>query len=96
MGLDVLNKEKLVADNVSDVLESRRDKWKLSIKRKHGHMFVEWGQESIRFTKAEIQKIHLHSFHANVQKLYNLLKRAHPEEVSADTRRTLEEMADAC
>lgn len=95
LGLDVLDNERLVADNVSNVLESRRDKWKLPIKRKHGHMFVEWGQESIRFTKAELQKLHLHLFHANVQKLYNLLKRARPEEVTADTRRTLEEIADA-
>ena len=96
LGLDLLDREGLVADNVENVLDSRRDHWKMPITRKHGHMFVEWGRQDIRFTKAELQKLHLHFFHANAQKLFNLLKRARPDSVNSDTRNALEEIAKAC
>lgn len=53
LGLDILDREPLVADNVANILDSRRDHWQLPIPRKYGHMFVEWGRPDIRFTKAE-------------------------------------------
>lgn len=96
LGLNILGREKFVADNVKDVLENRRDNWQLPIRRKCGHMFVEWGPCDVRFSRSELQKLHLHFFHANVQKLYNLLKRARPDELNADTKKMLEEIAEAC
>lgn len=59
-------------------------------------MFIVWGLESVRFTKTELQKLQLHFFHPNVQKLHNLLRKARQDEVYAKTRRTLEEIADSC
>ena len=91
-----MDREAMVPDDVKNTLVGRRDKWQLLITRKHGHMFVEWGEQEICYTKAELQKLHLHSFHPSVTKLYNLLKRARPQEVNAETRRVLEEIADAC
>lgn len=96
LGLDILDREKLVADNVKNVLDSRRDNWQLPIRRKCRHMFFEWGPYDVRFTRSELQKLHLHFFHANVQKLYNLIKRARPDEVNADTKKMLEEITEAC
>ena len=59
-------------------------------------MFVEWNQEQICFSCAELQKLHLHLFQLNVTKLYNLLKRARPQEVNSSTKKVLEEIAEAC
>lgn len=96
IGLDLLHQEYLVPDNVENVLISRRDKWHLPITRRHGQIFISWGPKSIRFKKTELKRLHLQLFHPNVQKLYNLLKCARPDEVNADTRRTLEEIENSC
>lgn len=40
IGLDILDKEGLVAENVDNVLESRLYGWKIAIIRHHGHMYI--------------------------------------------------------
>lgn len=49
LGLDIMDKESLVADNVLNVLDCRSSSWKLPIQRKYNHMFVCWGPQSIGF-----------------------------------------------
>lgn len=41
VGLDILDREGMVPDNYDNFVDSRRDKWKIIIMRKHGHIFVE-------------------------------------------------------
>ena len=96
MGLDVLDREGIVLDNVEIILDSRSDNWKHPIIRKHGHMFVNWNEEEVCYTKAELQKLHLHLFHPNVTKLYNIIKRVRPDDATPETKSVLEEIADAC
>lgn len=86
----------LVADNDPNVLDSCRDNWTLLIVRKHGDTFIERAPASVRFTKSELQKLHLHFFHPNFQKLYNVRKEAIPNEFDVGTKSTLEEIAKAC
>lgn len=96
VGLDILDRECRVPDNVDNFEISRRDNCRILITRKHGHMFIVWDAAAVRFSKAELQKLHIHFFHPNVQKLYNLLKRARPDDVGADTKTALEEIAASC
>lgn len=86
----------MVPDNADNILDNRSARWKLPITRKHGHMFLEWDANEVHYTQAELQKLHLHFFHPNVTKLYNFLNRARPQEMSMDTRISLEEIAEAC
>jgi hypothetical protein len=51
IGLEVLDRECLVADNVENKLRS--------ITRKYGHLYIEWTQSDILYSKGDIQKLHL-------------------------------------
>lgn len=91
LGIDLLDRERLVADNVENVLHSRRAGWKMPVIRRGatdgrgGHMYLLWDCSQLCFTKGELKKLHLHFFHPSSRKLYNLLKRAEPEHCTAET-----------
>jgi hypothetical protein len=59
IGLEVLDRECLVADNVENKLRSTKHGWSLSITRKYGHLYIEWTQSDILYSKGDIQKLHL-------------------------------------
>lgn len=59
---------------------------------KLGHMFVEWPSDMILFTHKELKKLHLSFFHPTAQKLYELVRRARPEDTSNDTKVVLEDI----
>lgn len=96
IGLEVLDQNQLVADNLDNELVSKRGKWSLPITRKNGHLFVEWDFAEILYTKSELRKLHLHFYHPSVNKLYNLIRRAKPEDATSETKQLLEDIAKAC
>lgn len=96
LGIDVLDREQLVTDNVDNVLRSRRYGWEMPIIRRNGHLYVVWNYSQVVYTRSELKKLHLHFFHPSARKLYNLLKRADPSSVSSDTLRLLETISSAC
>lgn len=96
LGLDLLDKYDLVADNVDNVLRSKVFGWTVPMKRAHGHMFVQWDLREILYTRAELERLHLHFFHPSVQKLLNLLKRGTPNRVDKDTSRIIKEIVEKC
>ena len=96
LGLDILDKHHLVADNVENKLRSRTLGWSIPISRRRGHLYIDWRLKEALFTRSELNKLHRHFWHPSSAKLYNLLKRTHPEETNEDTRRTLEEIQKAC
>lgn len=96
LGLDVLDKEKLIVDNVENAVYSKKFKWSIPVTRKEGHLFLTWKFASILFTKPELRKLHLHFFHPSQDKLFNLIKRAHPRHATPQTRSFLAEISKAC
>ena len=96
VGLDVMDREQLIADNCQNLLVSKRKNWSLPISRKHGHMFVEWDASSILFTEAELSKLHLHFYHPSVDKMMKLLRRARPSETTPETQKLLQKISDNC
>lgn len=96
IGLDVLDKANIYVDNVHNRLVHGSGKWFLPLERKRGHLFLPWTTASILFTRKELQKLHEHFFHPSAEKLYNLVKRARPQELSPQTRQTLDDISRAC
>ena len=95
LGLDVLDREQLVADNVLNQLQCHHRGWSIPISRKHGHMYVTWNISKSYYTRAELRKIHKHFWHPSSEKLFNLLKRIDPN-TTADTLKVLKEIQTAC
>ena len=96
IGIDTLDKFKLVADNVRNILECRTQQWSLPITRLHGHMYITWDPCTVLFTRNELKRIHKHMWHPSASKLYNILKRTHPKDTTCDTLKILEEISAAC
>ena len=67
----------------------------MNLDRKFGHMFLMW-PEHILFTTAELTRMHKHFYHPSANKLFNLLKRAVPEEATSETLRVLKEISGRC
>ena len=96
LGLEFLKKERFKLDLVDDVHEHKSEGWRIPMVLKLVHVFIEWPLGIILFTRSELRKLHLSFFNASAQKLYELVKRARPEDISSDTKVVLEEISKAC
>lgn len=96
LGLDLLDKHKLVADNVDKVLVNKISGWSVPITRAHGHLFIRWDLREVMYTRTELERLHLHFFHPSVQKLLALLKRGTPDRVKPDTPKIIQDIVDKC
>jgi hypothetical protein len=96
IGLEVLDRECLVADNVENKLRSTKHGWSLPITRKYCHLYLEWTQSDILYSKGDIQKLHLQFYHPSADKLFQLIQRASPEESTSETKTLIEDNSKAC
>ena len=96
IGLEVLDRERLIPDNVANKLRSLEDGWSLPITRKYGHLYVEWDFPKIWFSKEQIRKLHLQFYHPSADKLFRLIQRAKPGEATSETKKMLEDINRAC
>lgn len=62
IGLDLLEEHGMILDFSTKVISNRQRNWKLPMKFKNGHIFIEWGPKEVCLTKAELQRLHLHFF----------------------------------
>lgn len=94
LGLDVLDREQLVPDNVENLLESRLYGWAIPIIRSFGHMYITLDVDKIMFTRTELYKLHRHFHHPSTGKLMALLKRSKLKDVDNNTRKLLEDISN--
>ncbi|PXF47155.1 hypothetical protein BWQ96_03097 [Gracilariopsis chorda] len=92
----------------SDTLRSKLEGWTQRLTRQNlywtldlealqtTNSFLAYAYAWALFTLPELRHLHYHFFHPTTQKLYNLIKRAHPEHLTPTTRKTLEDILRAC
>lgn len=110
LGMDVLDREELVADTVFNRLARRSvstqedgatvyvDEWFISLVRsKSGHVYVPFNYASRNyFTRTQLEKLHQQFFHPSATRLFNLLKRARPEDATPETLDILRDISKRC
>ena len=97
LGLDNLDKFGLYLDTVKNKLVCPRLDWSMELIRKLGHVYLEWkSSDTILFTRSELTKLHRNFYHPGVDKLMQLIKQARPSEFNEETRKSLQEISDAC
>lgn len=97
IGLAVLDRYSFQILSVYNELECVREKWRVSVERKHGLIYWDWPDTAETFfTRPQLERLHRHLLHPSTRKLYNLLRRAKPEELSSDTMKTLDEIRRTC
>lgn len=69
--------------------------WKMKIIRDQGHLWIKWPSR-VNYTEAQLRKLHRHFMHPSASKLYALLKKIDPTELSKDTLKTLKEIQLHC
>eukprot|EP00171_Calliarthron_tuberculosum_P023580 IDg23580t1 len=70
--------------------------WQVPTKRKLGHIFLEWGENKIMFTKTELQRLHRAFYHPSDEKLLNLMRRAKPKQAETHDAKLLKEISKKC
>ena len=90
------DREELLGDNLENRQIFKRENWIMPIIRKHVHLYVDWVENNVYFSKTELRKMLLNFYRPSVWKLYNLLKEAEPSETDNKTKAILEEITKAC
>lgn len=107
LGLDTLDRHRIQALTITNKLQhvaSESDpsdrSWVVDLVRHDGHIFLPFvpvsAENSIFYTRQQLQKLHRSLYHPSAQKLYDLLKRADPDGLDSDTRRVLQDISRAC
>lgn len=96
IGLDVLKAHSLLVNYVENVLEFRELNVRRPLTYKREHVFLEWDQKSILFTREELTRLHLHFMHPAADKLFQLIRRAKPESATTSVKQIISEISSAC
>ena len=111
IGLDILDKNGLMIDNINNKLAKRKqllrngityymEEWYLPLFRSassHLHtMMHPLHNHSILFTTGELNRLHRQFFHPAPTKLFNLLKRTHPSQADPETLKILNDITNRC
>lgn len=110
LGMDVLDRESVTPCTVSNRLVKRTvmkrkegtplyfDEWSIPLSRsKSGHLYAEMHfPPSMYFTRSQLLKLNSNFCHPSSQKLFNLLRRARPEEATPETLKVLEDLSKRC
>ena len=97
LGLDVMDRFGLYLNTVENKLVCPTFGWKMDVRRKLGHVYLEWNErDRIVFTRAELTKLYRNFYHPGVENLMNLIKQVRPSEFNAETSKILQGISDAC
>ena len=95
LGLENMMHYKMVLDVDEKTLYSKLQGWKLDLRIKYGHLYLEWDVGTL-FTKTELRKVHNHFYHPEPDRLYALFKRADPSSASPQLMSDLEKLNAVC
>jgi hypothetical protein len=95
LGMDFLNKHRVIVDVTRNVLIHRQSNASQPLARKHGHVYIEW-DSNILFTHGELVKLHKNFFHPTVNNLMDLFKCANIQDLPVDARESLEDITARC
>lgn len=90
LGLDIMKKCRLRVDEQDDLLESKAEGLK------NGQLRREWDSKEMLFSSADLVKLRRRFAHPSAKKLYNLLKKAKPQEVNPEAQKMLQDISDRC
>lgn len=98
IGIDVMDKHSIQPLILDNALESKLHKWKIPLIRKFDHIYFEWrpANYSIFYSRQQLERLHRHFVHPSARKLYELLKKAHIEDLPAETLDTLKDISEKC
>ena len=96
-GLDFLDRERWVVNNVTSKICYSSKNWEMPVYRKHGHLYLTLGPiKSILCNPSQLVRLHKHFLHLSTDKLYNLLRKATPDFLTGQTKSLPDEISKTC
>jgi hypothetical protein len=95
IGLDFLDSQGLYWNSVTNKLVHHATNTSVPTIRRAGHGWIEWIQAQW-FTRAELARLHKSFYHTSPDKLYQILKRWHPDQLEPGTLAVLQDIARRC
>ena len=92
-GLDQHKKHSCSSDEFHNTFTHHPSSTTVPVVVKNGHMFVQWNQSEVLFTRKQLSQLHDRFGHPSARSLMNVLKRA---EMSATTKRILDDITNRC
>ena len=110
VGMNVLDKKSLTPCTITNRLihkvkgttrdgkDIMIDSWSVPLIRSpSNHLYAEMESTTpLFFTRSQLVKLHRQFFHPSAQKLFNVMKRARPEEATPQTLKTLKDISARC
>lgn len=97
VGLDLLDKYKMVINNVHNVLEGLKVSCRIPLTKTHGHIYFEWHRaQKMRTTYFEIRKLYKNFSHPSLDELFNPFKLVRPWETDSGTNDIWEDITCRC
>jgi hypothetical protein len=97
IGLDVQKAEQIDVSASTKTLICRRNGSTIPLDD-DGHLVLRWpiGQFKTYYTKPQLQRLHRQLLHPYSRKLYELLRRARPEDLPPETRSMIDDITRGC
>lgn len=95
-GLDSMKRYGLKVDELEDIIAHPATGMKIPLAHTSGHLWRMWDIGEVLCSRRDLLKLHRRFAHPSVDKLYNLLRRAKPEEVDQNTRKILNDITERC
>ncbi len=97
LGLDMMKQLRWYVNEVTNEFFSNEDKSrKIPLCPKQGHLYLQWSNSIVLFTRHELVKFHRRFAHSSTDKLANVLRRAPPGNYTPTARRFLDDIFAHC
>lgn len=70
--------------------------WETPTTRKPGHVYLEWGENNIMFTKSELQRLDRFFYRPSYEKLLKHIKKAKPKKCETNDAKFQNEVSKNC
>jgi hypothetical protein len=95
--LDANRLQILTVSNEFEHVSLHKKGWRIPVTRKLGHAYLVWRPQAvIAYSRSQLEKLRKHLYHPGTEKVINLLRRATLEDVTAETRALLDDIAKHC
>jgi hypothetical protein len=94
LGLDTLDSMKAYLNTVENELVG--PDWTLPLLLKAGHVYLPVPALQYHFSRSELWQLHRAFYHPSATKLYQLIRKAKPQETDKDTLELLEDISKSC
>lgn len=96
IGMEIMCAEGLILEFGAGITTKRGGNWSLPMRKRCGHIFIEWLKRKICYTNGKLRKLHLPFLHTSADRLFRLIKKVITQQACGDLRNTIDNLTKEC